>query len=462
MRAYLSLNMLLLMVCSSCTVGPKYKRPYTKIPETYKNNIQAGSLEDLNTWWHLFQDKYLERLIQQAIRNNYDLQIACEKINEARAVYGIKAANLAPEIDVIGRVNRSHVSQKLTTNTGNPTGDFSYFKLGFDASWELDFWGGLRKARSAGCHQYQAQIEHMRDVYLILLGDIARTYVDIRSFQKKIQLFKQQITYDQELLTLVHDRFLAGIDSEESYLEQKATLATSQTFLNLQEESLEQAIISLAILLGEPNETFTLETSTYNIPMIHKNLSVGLPSEVLRRRPDIRQAERIVMAATDLVGEAVARWFPRFSLLGSLTPESNKLSTLFSHNSISWSIGPSLYWPIITFGRIKYKIKEQDSIRKQAALTYAKTVLNAFGDVETGLVTYLQTQKNLELLHTKVKVLTLNQIQKQSLFESGLSDQQEVIIAAKKLLSVELEIAESQQRLSTAIIATYKALGGGW
>lgn len=469
----------LLLFLTSCMVGPIYKRPAVKIPAQYTNQKYSGVAE-LAQWWRFFQDPYLERLIEKAIAQNYDLRIAIEKIQQTRDEYEIKVADLFPELDGVGLVTRNRFSynviqalaaQNLAQTTQNNQSivfsnavqnPYSFFDLGFDASWELDVWGKLRHARNAAYDQYQAQIWAMRDVYIMLLSEVVKTYIDSRAFQKKIDLTNQLVEIDTKLLALTKDRFQSGIASDIPDEQQLQIIEQEKSQLILLDMELTQTIIKLAILLSENPEDFSLKDGQHEVPKSQYTLTSGLPSDLLRRRPDIRQAERLLAAATENVGVAVSEWFPSFTLLGSLGVETFCANNWFSNCSLAWSIGPSMLWRLITFGRIKYNVMAKESIQRQALLKYAESVVTALGDVEYWLVAYFKQQESLELLVRKLAAAKRERDLIKELFTSGLESEIQFLTAQKNYLSVELQITDSRQAVSIALVSVYKALGGGW
>ena len=301
-----------------------------------------------------------------------------------------------------------------------------------------------------------------KDILYCLLGDVARTYIDSRTLQKKIDLLDEQIDIDTQLLALTKDRLHAGVASQFPDLEQYAALQGTKTQRLLLEIDFKQTVNRLALLLGQNPEDFTLDDGHHNVPMSTKELKVGLPSDLLRRRPDIRRAEMLLRSATESVGAAVAQWFPRFSLLGSAGQVSNHLSKWLSCGSFGWSIGPSINWPIITFGRIKFKVDETKSVERQALLGYGQSVIKALGDVENALVAYFKNTERLRILERKLSAIAQERDVMQSLLGSGLGNQTDVLIAQKNYLAIAVELTDAQQAISTALVATYKALGGDW
>lgn len=453
---------LFLLILTGCMVGPKYERPAIKLPEKYAEYKDQSTLADLASWWTFFDDPYLTKLVEKAVAQNYSFRIACEKIVETRAFFMVQYAKLFPEVDAVAQLNRTHFSQNVAQTASLTNQTDSYFQAGLDALWELDLWGKLRHAKRGAYNEYQAHVESMRDVYLTLLGDITKAYIECRAFQKKIDLLTQRVALDTKLFSLTSDRFHAGVDSSIPDSAQHAVLCESKNQLLLAQTGLTQAITRLAMLLGENPEDFVLSPGDHKVPQSTKSLDVGLPSELVRRRPDIRQAERLLAAATEYVGEAVAQWFPRFSLLGSVAYEANKSSKWFSSKSISWSIGPSMTWPIITFGRIKYIVEEKKSVRRQALFAYCQSIINAFGDVEHALVAYFNGKKQVALIHKKVHQALKQKNATRELFVSGLSSELDALVAEKNYVDTELELIDYEQLLSISLIAVYKALGGGW
>jgi outer membrane protein, multidrug efflux system len=462
MNHYTTVAILAMLLFSGCKVGPKYHKPNLTLPNKFTEQREASEKEELASWWTFFQDPYLNTLIEKALAQNYDLRIAIEKTKEMRAVYRLQNAKLYPEIDGTGTVLASQISKKLVQDSYLLTSKINYFELGFDCLWEIDFWGKQQMARDGAYKEYQAQTESMHDVYIMLLGDVAKTYIEIKTLQKKIDLLKRQIDINTKLLFLSKDRFQSGIASDIPDLEQLAELDESKSQLIILQTSAKQAINRLAVLLGENPEQFTFQEGNHTIPQSNKKLGIGLPSDLLHRRPDIRRAERLLAACAEFVGQAFAEWFPSFSLLGQLETEANKGSNLFSNNSISWTIGPSFRLPILTFGRIQFNIDAKKSAQRQALLAYGQSVVNALGDVENWLVSYFNEKDRQKVLEEKVYAATKERDLIKSLFQCGLDSQTKYLLAEKNLITIELEFTQAMQSVSLSLISVYKALGGGW
>lgn len=461
------LNILLYIgICSffsSCLkVGPEYQKPEVPVPAAYAHDGTESAIKDLSGWWKLFNDPCLCQLIEKAVDANYDLRIAVEKIEELRAEFGIKKAEMYPYVFLFGFTQREKFSSNYPIYANleaNPITNINHF---FQAFWEIDFWGRLRRGKDAACFRLQAEVENMRDVYIMLLAEVATTYIDIKALQEKIDLLEQQIAVDQKLLTLQDVRFAAGITSNIVYQDQQKQLLESQNILVGLKTLHAQAYNALAVLLGENPSCFDACTGMPGMPTVDDLVATGLPSQLLQRRPDIRQAERLLAAANQEVGIAVSDYFPRFFLLGSSGLQSEKISTYFNSGSIGWSIGPGVFWPILTFGRIKYNIQVKEAQERQAALTYAQTVLRAFQDVEDALIQFFNTsqqwdilQKKLDAAHEKNKLI-------QSIYTSGLASELDYLQSKKEYLDTSWYVVDAQQKATVALVVLYKSLGGGW
>jgi len=453
--------LLFLILLPSC-VGSKYKVPRHPMPQEFEYQYKALAKEyNLAEWWHNFKDPTLNELIEQALTNNYSLRIAIEKIEEARAFYRIKRAELFPQIDAVGQLNRTRFSQTLEQTSFITTNPTSFFQYGFDGFWELDFWGRIWHAKNARYFAMQAQIEEMRDIYIILLADVARTYIDICTLYKKLELLCTQIQIDAQLVTLTKDLFKAGLASNIEVAQQEQIFATTQDQFKILQTNLAQTKSQLGVLLGINPEDLSIAPCD-QVPFSHVELTIGIPSEILRRRPDIRRAERLVAAAHENVGQAIAEWFPHFTLLGGITTEASKGSNWFSGDSLAWHIGPSMSWPFINFGTVTANINVKKSAEKQTILEYSQTIINALKEIEDFLVAYFNNIKQRSILADKLKYALTQQDLVTTKFVSGLVNKLDALNAQKNSITAELEFVDIQQTLSTNLVSLYKALGGGW
>lgn len=459
---------ILMIFLPGCMVGPRYKRPSVKLPAQYDHQQSSSTKANLARWWTFFDDESLNDLITTALKNNYDLRIALEKIEETRALYRVQRANLFPEVGVVGLANRTQFScntAQFSFINQNPLINHSplaFYYLGFDAYWELDVWGKLRRARNSAYDQFQAQIEAMRDVYIMVLADVARTYVEYRSTQQRIDLLEDKLNVTQALSHLSQSRFNAGLKSALPELESQIAVDKVQTNLIALQTLLAYSTIRIATLLGENPEGFIIGEGRHAVPASHKKVEVGLPSDLLRRRPDIRRAERLLASATEDVGVAVADWFPSFSLLGAVGAASSAASCLLSPGSLTWTIGPAMLWRLITFGRIRYTIQAKESAKRQALLKYAQSVVKALEDVERSLVSYFDGKEQVELATHTAELSRQQRDLYAALWDSGLKSETDYLNAVSNHIDVCLRLVDAQEIETTALISVYKALGGGW
>jgi multidrug efflux system outer membrane protein len=455
-------SLFMLTLFPGCIIGPHYKRPQVPVPDRFDQQCNAGTNENFTDWWTFFKDPYLNKLIEKALVSNYTLRIAIEQIEYARDMYKVQFANLFPQVYVTSYINKTRYPKDVLSNAGLPKNTLPYFDAGFDAYWEIDVWGQLRHGINAAYDQYEAQIEYMHDVRIMLISDVAKSYIEIRSLECQIDLAQENIALNTQLLALSHDRFNAGLKSEIPADEQQVALDTAYNQVVALETAIAQIINRLAVLVGENPEDFKFCEGTHAVPRSTKKLEVGLPSELLLRRPDIREAERLLAAATEQVGYARGELFPKFFLLGWLSSDSTYGSNWFGSQSLAWSIGSLILWPMITFGRITYKIKAKESQEKQALLAYSQKVITALADVENALVNYFNTEKQLQILENKTCAATRKRDLVYDLFNSGLSNETDFLLAEQERIEVVSEFIETERMLSTALISVYKALGGGW
>lgn len=454
---------LILLFLTGCAVGPDYETPTVVLPDEYQEPHQEANAGELKHWWHSFNDPVLDTFIQEALAANLDLSIALEKINEVRALYKIQAANLYPKVDFTAQEQRMRISQSLFDSRflGPPLQN--YYQIGFDASWEIDIFGKRRRAKEAAYYEYEAQIENTRDVYITLLGDIAATYIDICATQQKIILTERNISIQEELLALAESLYQSGLDSEIAPQTIRAKLEEISSTLPLLQTSLQQGIHRLAVLLGKnPEAVQERFKEKRTIPISTDSIPVGLPSDLLRRRPDIRQAERTLAAATANIGVAIADLFPSFSLLGAFGFESDHSNNWLKAISRSWTIGPAVNWPILYFGRIRNNIRVQNSKQEQALLAYEQTILTSLEDVENALIAYYKEEERVNRFQKQVEVADRIYQLTRYLYLSGLADFSKLLETDKERVLAQNNLTESTQQLSINRVALYKSLGGEW
>ncbi|HEX9788878.1 MAG TPA: efflux transporter outer membrane subunit [Candidatus Binatia bacterium] len=466
----------LALLTAGCTVGPDFRRPDTPVPATWSEARYEGidtRRADLARWWEEFNDPVLTGLANRAAGANLDLRLAEGRIREARALRRVAESGAWPAADVRGAYSRSRTSENAFSSSSQGSGGSSstgggnrgqdLFRAGFDSSWEVDVFGGVRRSVESADATVEASIEDRRDVLVTLLGDIARNYIDLRGFQRRLAVAQNNLKAQQESLEITRVRFQAGLANYLQVSQAEAQVNTTAAEIPALEALSKQAAHRLDVLLGIQPGALSAELSTEApIPALPPQAHVGLPSELLRRRPDIRRAERQLAAANAEIGVATADLYPRFSLSGAFGVQSISASDWFSAPSRFWSIGPTIRWPIFDAGRIRANIEVRNARQEQALTAYEKTVLTAFEDVENALVSYAKEQLRYRSLMDAVVANRRAVAMADELYKNGLIDFLNVLDSQRALYSAESDVAQSEAAMATNLVALYKALGGGW
>ncbi len=364
---------------------------------------------------------------------------------------------------IVSQAVSAAVSNKLQGSEITASRDQNLFQMGLDASWEIDVFGGTRRALEAADADTAASEESRRDVLVTLLSEVALNYVRLRGAQRRLAIARANIQAQANTVELTHAQYKAGFTNKLDTAQAQTQLASTQSQVPVLESTIRQAIHQLSVLVGQPPAFLTPELEKERpIPIVPPATPVGLPSELLRRRPDVRMAERRLAAATARIGEAVADLFPRFSLTGSFGPQSRNVRHLFDRNSLAWSVGPQVSWPIFDGWRIRSNIQAQDAIQEQALATYEKTVLVAFQDVENALVAYSNEQIRRQSLAIAVESGRQSTELSNELYTRGLTAFLNVLESQRALYTLQDALAQSETAEVTNLIALYKALGGGW
>jgi NodT family efflux transporter outer membrane factor (OMF) lipoprotein len=472
-------------------VGANYKPPKTDVPAKFSESFNGTTATqpstrpvasvDVTRWWEAFNDATLNSLVDRATRNNLDLRVATARIVEARAQRGVSGAGLWPEVDLGGRYTHNRQSRNGIGigNSGGATGaggsttsiplfsrESNLYQVGFDSTWELDVFGGIRRGIEAANADIQSAIENRRDVLVTLLGDVARNYVELRGAQRQLAITNDNLRAQQETLELTRQRFRAGLTSELDVVRAQAQVESTASQVPTLEAQVRQSIHQLGLLTGQPPGALSDElTPAQPLPISAPapDVPVGLPSDLLRRRPDVRRAERNLAGATARVGEAVADYFPRFSLTGSYGLQSQKSQNLFNYkDSNYWSIGPSARWPILDWGRIRSNVAVQNARTEQALAQYQSAVLQSLKDVEDALISYDRERQRWVVLNNAVAANRRAVELSNELYSRGLIDFLSVLEAQRDLFASESQLVQSETAVSSNVVALYKALGGGW
>jgi multidrug efflux system outer membrane protein len=472
--SFSGLAVLMVATLIGCAVGPDYHPPETKVPSTWDGqNVvtpdqpskTAANPVELVEWWNSFKDPTLSSLVEMAVRANLDLRLAEARIRQARASRGVAGAPLWPEVDASALYQRSQGSSEVGGGGAIATagGLRNLWQAGLDATWEIDIFGGTRRSIEAATADLRAAVEDRRDVLITLVGDVGNNYISLRGLQQQIAIARENLKAQRHTADITQKRHDAGFVGGLDVATARAQVATTESTIPVFESSARAAIYNLGVLLGREPAVLEKDLSRgAPIPPTPPEIPVGLPSDLLRRRPDIRRAEAQLHSATALIGVATADLFPKFNLAGSYGLSASDVTRLGKWTSNFWSWGPTVTWPIFAGGRIYWNIKVQNALQEQALLTYEKTVLTALKDVETALVAYAKEQEHRKALSEAVvnnrKAVDLAMI----LYVAGKSDFLNVLIAQRSLFATEDALAQSTRTVDTNLIALYKALGGGW
>jgi len=458
------------LVClglSGCTVGPNYHRPAAEVPDAWRTAVTQEMNQTpstLESWWTELDDPVLDGLIADASAQSLDLQIAFTRILQTRAIRGIARADYYPTVDAdaaVGLLQNSDNGMIPPPEDGFGVEDL--WTLGISAFWEPDLFGRVRRSVEATSAQLAASVEDYRDVMVVLYADIAGNYVEARTLQERLRLAKANAAAQRETLTLTRDRFSAGLTSARDVAQAESNLATTEAEIPSLEINIEFTFNRLAVLLGEaPGAVHDRLAAHDSLPEPKPDVVVGLPADLLRRRPDIRAAERRLAAQNAAIGVATADLYPSFSLSGVLALESTGLSDLFEGSSRSWSLIPGLRWNIFDRGRLHNRIDLEEARTREALLFYEKTILLALEEVENGLVAFEGERLRLDRLRAAVAASqrTVDLVRTQ--YTAGLTDFQSLLDAQRSLFRQQDASAQSEGQVVQNLITLNRALGGGW
>ena len=502
-----------------CAVGPDYRSPEMHTPEAWDQGAEFNSSDgDIQQWWHVFNDDTLTSLIARAAQGNLDLRMAVLRIRQARAIRGVAAGELLPSLSGRSSYERgkasangqfgatpaapgagrqfaetvtrgaatSAIAQGITSaapgasalasplasgitglvpqRTGlSDTPETDLFSSGFDASWELDIFGGIRRNIEAAHDDVDVAVEDYHAVLVSLFGEVATTYIDLRTLQAEIATTKRNIELQRETLALTQSQLRYKLGSELEVQQAATNLSTTESQLPLLEADFATAIYRLSVLIGrEPtalkNELIAMQV----IPQTPGEVFVGVPADVLRRRPDIRASERRLAAETARIGVATADLYPRFTLSGTFGFEASSFDHVVDSRSVAYGLGPSVRWNIFDGLRNLNRIAAQEDTAHQAYVAYEQAVLIALQDVESSMVYYKQEQARREALKQATDNARRTVDLAQTRYEDGLTDFQDVVDAERTLVDLETALVRSEGQVAVNLVSLYKALGGGW
>ena len=438
-------------------VGPDYTPIRPDAPDRWHSPLKSGlsmkapDQKMLDSWWTILDDPILIRLEEQAVKGNLDLKDALARVKEARATRGIEKADLYPHLDVDGSVAR----QREIKDT--------QYSFGLDSSWEIDIFGGIRRSVEAAQAELEAAQAELQDILVTLTADVALNYMDVRTYQARLAAVYSNIKAQEEIYQLNRSRYEAGLIDELAVQQSLYTLEQTRSQIPVLQRGCDAAMNRIAVLLGlQPGSIHRELKELRPVPSPPWSVAIGIPADALRRRPDVRKAERELAAATARIGEAKAELYPKFDLLGTIGLEAVGSKDLWDWASRTWKIDQGITWKIFHAGAIRQNIKVQTARQEQALIQYQDTVLNALEEVENAIVAYTKEFRRMDSLKKAVKAAGTALDLAKSKYRAGLVDFSDVMDAERSLQGLQDELASSQGESMSDLIRLYKALGGGW
>lgn len=445
---------------AGCKLGPDYVRPPVKSPEAWREKSKTDSTLANLPWWELFKDETLQGLIKTALAENKNAGIALERIEEARAQLGIAKADYYPEVRGTGAAAAVDPSDKtFPRETESKTS--GYYLLKADVSWELDFFGRVRRANEAQRAILLGTEDAYRSTVILLVSEVARVYTELRGLDLELEIAQRTLKSRQEYVDLAKLRFDGGVTPELDWRQAEAEYYRTQAIVFDLEKQIRIAENALSVLLGRPPADIP-RGLTIQDQMILPEVPAGLPSDLLERRPDILAAEQLLVAENARIGEAKALMFPSISLTGSYGVVSRDLSSLISSAAQTWNIVPSLVQTIFDAGRNKNRVRAQESRQKQALLSYQQAILLSFQDVEDALVSYTKFGEERTSQGERVRALRQVLTLSEARYKGGVAAYLEVLDAQRSLFGAELDEVDTMRAHIDSLVRVYKALGGGW
>ncbi len=450
-----------LLILAACTLGQDYRRPNVEAPSAWRiEESEARAVAD-TAWWEQFQDPVLNGLIAEALTGNKDLLIAAARIEEYRGRYGVARADRFPGVKGEASASRQRITEEgyASVPAGvSPT--YNTFQPTLNASWEIDLWGKYRRAAEAARADLLGSEEGRRAAILSLVTSVTTAYVNLLNFDRQLEIARRTVETRKASLDMFTLRFAGGVISQLELSQSQAEYDDARTYLPQLEKAIAQQEHALCILLGR--DPGPIPRGRRMDELVLPEIPAGLPSELLERRPDIRQAEQDLVSAQARIGVAKAAYFPSISLTGFFGFASADLSNLFSGPARVWNYGASLSVPIFTAGRITGQVRAAEAVREQSLLRYRQVIQKAFQDVEDALVGQRKSRERLEAQARQVEAVRTYKDLARLRYDNGYSSYLEVLDAERSLFNVELDYTKTQGARFQAMVDLYKALGGGW
>ena len=458
------LNAALLLLAAGCAVGPDYGEPAPKTAEAFQAGDGLQKDAAVVDWWRGFADPALDDLVTRAAAANLEVLAAAALVREARALYALEGFDYLPTVGASGAYTRQMLS-KATFLNAVPREDrqFDYYSAGFDAFWELDLFGRVRRSREAAAAEVGAAEATRRDVLLSLLAEVARNWFELKGARHRLDVASRDAANEEAVLRLTEARLDAGRGSELDVARARAQLQATRALLPPIETEIARARNRLAVLVGRQPQDFAVDPGPPAPPdALPALVAIGKPEDLLRRRPDIRRAERRLAAATARIGVATADLFPRVTIAGTFGPQAVKLSDLTHAGALAYSFGPTMSWAAFDLGRVAARIRAADARAEADLRIYQDTVLRALEETENALVAFNRERARRDALVEAVAASERALEIAVTRYEAGAIDFLATLDARRVALAQRLQLADSRTRTVTSLIALYKALGGGW
>jgi NodT family efflux transporter outer membrane factor (OMF) lipoprotein len=459
---------------AGCNVGPNYVAPAIHAPQGWTEPATAEAAAD-GAWWRTFNDPQLDTLVARAAAANTDIRVAIARLREARARRGVVSSALYPHVDVNGSFSNSRFSENGFLQ-GFPAGgssglpgavgpgqEINLYQASLDASWEIDIFGGVRRSVEEADANIVAAEFDTGDVIRSVVAEVADGYVQLRGLQTRLEIARNTAETQQKSFEIIREQVGAGVGNDFDLARAESQAATSRAEVPGLEAAVRVAVRRLEVLLGAMPGTLDAELVAHaDVPKAPDALAVGIPSDVLRRRPDIRAAERRLAASTARVGVATADLFPRFSLTGSFGLQSQKIEDLPNGDSRFWLVGPAVRWPLLDFGRVRSNIAVENARTQEAEATYEGTIIQALSDVEVAMVRLSREKLRSAELDQAAAAADRSLHIAEDRYHNGVLEYTDLLDAQRTQNSARDAAAQSHTAVSSATVALFKALGGGW
>jgi len=463
LRSHGPLLSLACLLVSACAVGPDYVRPDPPLPAGWQTDgagISSAPAVPVGRWWDAFGDPELSSLVDRATQANLDLAQAVGRVAESRSLYQVTKSAQFPSLDSDAEVDR----ERSSINALFPGGvESTVYSIGVSASWEVDLFGRVRRAVESSGAKVEGSVDDRRDVLVSVIAEVAAAYVDVRTIQRRLEVARENLASQGKIVELTRIRHEGGIASSLDVAQAESIYASTKTVIPPLQTQLAQAINRLSVLLGQnPGGLGDELAQPAPIPPRPAALTVALPVDMVRQRPDIRQAERQLAAQTALIGVATADLYPRLTLLGSFGFDATDFAKLFTGPSRSYSVGPAVMWNVFDAGRIRGLIGAEEARTAQALAFYEQKILLGLEEVENALVTYARLEDEREATQDAIKAAYLALDLATALYKDGLADFQNVLDAQRTALQFDDQLARVDGASIQSLVQLYRALGGGW